>query len=172
MNKHPIENILNNWQYLALGLDYSPEDFYRSLENRIGRSKVEIIKTARISFSQKGWFSNKREYLRVVQGDLIYDICGAPYGESFFFSYWMGVTEKRGCLGLLLPVFLSIPFIGAFVENSLQSITYYERDTAMMFNTLMTSIVMEEVDDIIGKSEIEAIPDEERVPNDKKLRSI
>jgi len=172
MSKHPIQEILNNWQYLALGLDYTPDDFYKAIEGRIKQRNIDIIKTSRVFFTQTGWFSNKREYLRVTQGDLIYDICGAPYGDSFFFSYWMGVNEKRGCFGLLIPILLSIPVIGAMVEKQLGSMTYYEQDTAMMFNALLTNIVMDEVDDIIGKKEVAPIPDDARTPNDKKLRSI
>ena len=168
-----IQEILTNWQYLVSGLQYEPEDFYVALEKRIYAKDIQGVSVRRVTLSQAGSFSRKREYLRVIYGDLVFDICAAPFGtQDFFFSYWMGLKPLHGCFGFLLPILLSIPFLGALIAKSVSPMTYYQRDTATMFNTLISNIVMEEFDTVIGNKGIEPIPEADRVPNNKKLTDI
>ena len=168
-----IQEILSNWQQLVHGLQYEPEDYYKALEDQIASKEVEGITTQRVILSQGAVFSRKREYLRVMYGEYIFDICGAPFGsKAFFFSYWMGYKDLSGCFGMIVRLLLIIPFLGALVSKTLAPLTYYQRDTASMFNSLISGVIMEEVDKIVGESGIEPISEEDRVPNDKKLTEI
>ena len=168
-----IQEILTHWSYLARGLQYDPASFYETLQGKIEGEKIKGVKMTTAILSQKGMLSRKRDYLRVQYDNLVFDICGAPFGETnFFFSYWMGVKNMRGCLAILLNILLSIPFIGLLIQKNLESLTYFEQDTAEMFDALISAIILEEVDAIMEEKEIEPIPDEARKPDDKKLRSL
>ena len=61
--------------------------------------------------NEGGIGSAKRVYLRVVRGKLTFDVCAAPHGRDFFFSWWLAVQPPQntllfGCLG-------SIAILGA-----------------------------------------------------------
>ena len=168
-----IQEVLTHWSYLARGLQFDPEAFYGTLEGKIKAEKIEGLTITRATLSQKGMLSRKRVYLRVNYYNLMFDICGAPFGESnFFFSYWMGVKNRSGCLAIFLPLILSIPFVGSVIEKNLDALTYFEQDTATMFNTLISQFIIGEVDRIMDEEDIEPIPESERVPDDKKLTTF
>ena len=168
-----IQEILTHWSYLARGLQYDPEKFYEVLEGKISGENIKGAKISRAILTQKGMFSRKREYLRIQHDDLLFDVCGAPYGEkNFFFSYWMGARNKSGCLAILLNLLLSVPIIGHIIEKNLNSLTYFERDTASMFDALISQIILEEVDAIMIEEDIAPVPPEARIPDTKKLDAI
>lgn len=168
-----IQEVLTHWSYLARGLQYDPETFYGTLEGKFNAENIEGLLISRATMNQKGMFSRKRIYLRVTYYNLMFDICGAPFGESnFFFSYWMGVKNRSGCLAIILPLLLSIPLLGAIIEKNLDSLTYFEQDTATMFDSLISQLVIGEVDRIMEEVDIEPIPESARVPDDKKLTKI
>ena len=168
-----IQEILTHWSYLARGLQYDPATFYETLQGKIEGEKIKGVKIKTAVLTQKGMMSRKREYLRIQYDNLIFDVCGAPFGEAnFFFSYWMGVKNMSGCFAIILGILMSIPFIGALIEKNLSSLTYFEQDTASMFDALISEIIIAEVDSIMEEKEIEPIPEAARVPNDKKLNSL
>jgi hypothetical protein len=168
-----IQEVLTHWSYLARGLQYDPAQFYGILRGKIESEQINGVRLTTAVLSQKGMLSRKREYLRIQYDNFVFDVCGAPFGESnFFFSYWMGVKNMSGCLAIFLNILLSIPVVGLLIQKSLDRLTYFEQDTAEMFNSLVSSIIMAEVDSIMEQGEIEPVPDEARVPNDKKLLAI
>lgn len=168
-----IQEILAHWSYLVRGLQYDPARFYEILQGKIESEKIKGVKMKTAVLTQKGMLSRKRDYLRVQYDNFVFDVCGAPFGEkNFFFSYWMGLKNMSGCLAIFLNILLSIPFIGLLVQKSLERLTYFESDTADMFNSLISSIILEEVDAIIESEDIEPVPDEAKVPNDKKLKTL
>ncbi len=40
-------------------------------------------------WKEGGVLSAKREYLRIQRGNLAFDVCTAPHGSGYFFSWWM-----------------------------------------------------------------------------------
>ena len=73
----------------------SPLQFYSLVEAAIAKRKVPDTKSERIDHSEGGILTARREYLRVVRGKHVFDICGAPYGEGFFVSSWLTETPPR-----------------------------------------------------------------------------
>ena len=76
------------------------------------------LQIERITVSESGILSAKREYLRVRYGRLYFDICGAPFGKDFFFSWWLvkrtpGFAALWGCAILIGLSFLTLVFIAA-----------------------------------------------------------
>ena len=168
-----IQEVLTHWSYLARGLQYDPERFYKALQGKLEAENVKGLKISRAILTQKGMLSRKREYLRIQYDNLTFDICGAPFGDTnFFFSYWMGIKNKNGCFAILLNILLNIPFVGHFIQKSLDSLTYFEQDTASMFDALVSQIIIGEVDAIMEEQNIAPLLPESRIPNTKKLDAV
>ena len=168
-NKEQIAH-LSHWHNLIKGLNHSPQEFYDVIEERIRERELPETHLGRVTFRERGFLSNRREYLRVMRGNLVFDICGAPFGkDAFFVSYWLGELPRRGCLNTIL---LIVPFIGALVERSLKPMTYYETDSAIMFQEMIHSIVLWRVDEITKSTGIEPIPEHERKPTMKRLANL
>lgn len=154
----------------SLPTQYSPEEFYKIVEEKITNHEVELIKTSRVDLHEKGAFSRKRTYLRARQGDLIFDICGAPYGNNMFFiSYWLGQQQKKGCL---VALFRWVPIIGDIIDRSSDKLSYYELDTAAMFQTFIHDLVLETTDEVAESNKVEPIPEEDRKANTSKLEDF
>jgi hypothetical protein len=84
------------------------------------RAKEAPVRPQRIDWSEGGLLTAKREYLRATYGRYSFDICAAPFGKDYFFSWWL--TKRRsesallmGCgamIGLLLVLTLLVKFVG------------------------------------------------------------
>jgi len=83
------------------------------------------VTLSRVTHSQSGIFSAKREYLRVVRNEYIFDICAAPFGNGFFFSWWFG-TRNRSVLA-------RIPVLNTMLGVNPRKKTLYQLDTEDMF---------------------------------------
>lgn len=62
--------------------------------------------------AEAGMFSGKREYLRVTRGRFTFDICAAPYGTGFFFSWWLAKSPVAG--GFLVALAIIMLWIAVF----------------------------------------------------------
>jgi hypothetical protein len=82
--------VISHWNKFIESLEASPMDFYASVEQAIQKRQVPDIKTSRVDWREGGAFSARREYLRVAREKLVFDICGAPFGNGFFVSWWLG----------------------------------------------------------------------------------
>ncbi|HUP22075.1 MAG TPA: hypothetical protein VNB06_03950 [Thermoanaerobaculia bacterium] len=67
----------------------SSMDFYRAVEEDIAAREIPDVRCSRVEFKESGIGSAGREYLRVERGDLAFDVCAAPFGRGFFFSWWL-----------------------------------------------------------------------------------
>lgn len=92
-------NVISHWYQLVEAFQTSPLTFYKELEAAIDRRAVPEMKGTRIEFKEGGLLSAHREYLRIVRGRYSFDICAAPFGNGFFFSWWL--TEPQSRFGFL-----------------------------------------------------------------------
>lgn len=152
-------HIISHWSTMIEGLEASPMEFFNALETAITKKGMEKVKFSRFTWSEGGIMSAKREYLRVKRKDHAYDICGAPFGNGFFVSTWLGDHES-GALGGLF----SIPLIGPLLERMFKPQTYYRHDTAGMFQSLTHSAVLEVIDNLTNAKGLRALPEAERKP--------
>lgn len=151
--------IMSHWSKMIEGLQESPMDFFEKTEAAIENKEMEKIKKSRIDFKEGGVFSAKREYLRIQRKNLVFDICGAPFGNGFFISWWLGETPS-GLLGFLS----TLPGIDVLVLKFFNAQTYYKIDTAMMFQSLVHSAVLEVLDDMIKEKGLKSLAPADRVP--------
>lgn len=151
--------VFSHWYQLIDGLQASPLEFYNSVETAVARRDLPDTKLGRVDWNEGGVFSAKREYLRAKRREYVFDICGAPFGSGFFVSWWLG--ERPSFLQSLV---LSIPVLGVWFHRFLKPPTYYQIDTALMFQTAVHSAVMEVVDDLTKAKGIRALTELERRP--------
>ncbi len=153
-----MDFVISHWYQSIGGVQASPQDFYASVEKAIQQHQIPDTNCVRVSFPEAGPFSPRRQYLRVMRKDHVFDICGAPFGPEFFVSWWLSELP-RGCLALLLL----IPVVNWVVVWTNRP-TYYKVDTAMMFQTAVHSAVLEVVDQMTTAKGVRALSELERKP--------
>lgn len=109
MSHSPKVTVLSNWATLVEGLDASPLAFYSAVEEALARRQVPQTQNSRTDYKEAGAFSANREYLHVRRETLSFDICGAPFGTGFFFSWWFG--EERPHLNPILKVLVLFGYL-------------------------------------------------------------
>jgi len=115
---------------------YSTKDFYEAVTKELETTKIDGIEVEAVFLKERGIFSNRRTYLRVIWREHQYDICSAPFGKGFFISWWLSGNTLLG------EVLLSkIPLIGKFLVKRIYPETYYRTDSASMFMTYAQSAV-------------------------------
>jgi len=78
--------VISHWYALAPGFSASTKEFYDSVEKELKARQVPGLDLFRVEFAEGGALSAKREYLRMTRERLVFDICAAPFGTSYFFS--------------------------------------------------------------------------------------
>ncbi|MBU1700304.1 MAG: hypothetical protein KJ831_09145 [Candidatus Eisenbacteria bacterium] len=71
--------------------------------------------TSRVDWREGGIGTPKRKYLRVTREDMAFDICAAPFGTGFFFSWWLGTTGS-GFIHWVIVILPSLAFL-QFVQS-------------------------------------------------------
>jgi hypothetical protein len=120
---------------------------------------VRNLKVKVIEKNTGGVLSGKRLYAEVSFDDYIYDVCAAPFGKSFFVSYWMHFELRKR-----EKVVLGIPFVGNRLLKVFFPFTYYRIDTSNMFHGLMHQIIIEMIDDISVEHKLEKLSENQKVP--------
>lgn len=154
-----VSLILSHWLNLIEGLNDSPQQFYTSLEQAIQKRGVPNLKISRVDYKEGGFFSAKREYCRIQRGKLIFDVCAAPYGNSFFVSWWLGESTS-----IFWTLILFVPFFGEVFVRTFKPMTYFRHDTALMFQESVRAAVLEVVDGITKAKGLRALSELERKP--------
>ena len=100
------DEVMNHWIGFAENFTFSPQEFYKSIEQLIKDRKVPGLETFRVEYAEGGLFSDERIYLRLIRERLAFDICAAPFGTGYFFSSWSVYSPVRVRLWHLVVVFL------------------------------------------------------------------
>ena len=83
----PKEEVIEHWYSAVDNFEFASNDFYQRIEQELAARKVPDLEISRVQFSEGGLLSGKREYLRLRRERLVFDICAAPFGTSYFFSF-------------------------------------------------------------------------------------
>jgi len=151
--------VFSHWYHPIENFQASTMEFYTAVEQALQRRQIPDTKPSRVDWKEGGVFSAKREYLRIKRKEYIFDICGAPFGTGFFFSWWLG-EKPAGFLGLLS----AIPFIGWIFESFIRPTTYFKIDSALMFQSAVHAAVMEVIDGMTSAKGLRALSELERKP--------
>jgi hypothetical protein len=138
----PVAQVLSHWSTLIPFFNTSSTEFYQNLQKIVATHEMPNITMAVVKHKEKGILSASREYFRVMNKDLVFDICAAPYGKGFFVSSWLYETE-----GTMRVLFKNTKF-GNFLQNRAARRTFYQADEEAMFKTTVHQCVLEVVDQI------------------------
>ena len=152
--KRTIDN-QKHWQHLFVGLQFSAEDFYKSVQARIEKKKIEGLRFSRVTYSQKRGLGlgGKREYLHIEKNEFVYDVCASPFGDDFFVSMWY--AERHSVTYKILH---RIPLLRNFVETK----TYYGIDTDGMIKSAISAGFDEAVEELTTSKGVRMLTDSER----------
>ena len=108
--------VISHWHQSVDTLSTSTLEYYAAVEKALRDKDVVGLQLERVTANESGLLSAKREYLRVRYGRLMFDICGAPFGEDFF-SWWLikrtpGFAALWGCSALVGIPIVALGFIG------------------------------------------------------------
>lgn len=79
-------DVISHWYALVPEFSMSAKEFYSAIEGELKRRMVPGLQLERIEFAEGGVLSSERTYLRMQRETLVFDVCAAPFGKSYFFS--------------------------------------------------------------------------------------
>lgn len=154
--------ILSHWHKLFEGFQESSQRMYSLMEEEINKRNIPDIKLSRVTHSEKGVLSAKREYLRARRKERIFDICAAPFGTGFFISWWLGIKGGFSIKNILIIIFL--PVIGLIWVLRSQRETFYSLDTTTMFQDSVHSAVLDAIGQATEGKGVRALSELEKKP--------
>jgi hypothetical protein len=109
-------SVFSHWHHPVANFSTSTQDFYASVEQALAPHQVPGIETSRIEWKEGGALSANRQYLRIRREKLVFDICAAPFGADYFFSWWLAeIPPKHGLLRLAGMLCLTLLSFGIFM---------------------------------------------------------
>ena len=79
-------DVLDHWIAFVENFSQPSAEFYQSVEKELTERQVPGMEMSRVEFTEGGILSAKRLYLRMLRERLVFDVCAAPFGKSYFFS--------------------------------------------------------------------------------------
>lgn len=110
------DTIISHWSVLLDGFNTSGLDFFERVKERIEVRATPDVSYAHKDFKESGVMSAKRTYFRVRRSNLVFDISAAPYGNGFFFSWWLVREGPRRAWAYLLGFFLIVFFVPLIIS--------------------------------------------------------
>jgi len=108
MGKPQVEG---HWHSLIEGFATSSLYFYELVKAGIARREIPDLKISQVEWKQGGLGAGKRVYLRVSREGLNFDICAAPFGTGYFFSWWLAKISKALLDLLFIVLCLFVAFL-------------------------------------------------------------
>ena len=115
------DEVISHWHHSVEEFNTSAISFYDAISATLRAKAVPTVKIERIDWNESGILSAKREYLRVSHARYSFDICAAPFGKDFFFSWWL--TRRAPAFAALYGVGtlvgLAVVFLGLWNQLGL-----------------------------------------------------
>jgi hypothetical protein len=124
-------------------LQLSSKEFYATIEEQLKYYEYPNLRIKRVNFFENSVFSSFREYLCVQYKEHRFYICAAPFGRSYFISWWL--KEQMSLWMVLLSY---IPFIGARLVRNNTKKSFYQTDTENLFLESIKGVVNALVDKV------------------------
>ena len=141
----PKEEVVSHWYVPIDHFEFSTVDFYDKVEAALESRKVPGLETTREEINEGGLLSDKRLYLRLKRERLVFDICAAPFGTSYFFSFrlvelplginpfeafvlFMGLLVAFGVLSAIIGIIMAFIVMMLLLLGS----TYFMRNMIAM----------------------------------------
>jgi len=157
-------NATGHWSHHFADLQMSSQEFYTQIKEVISGMNEPNISTKYVTYSEGGFITSNRTYLRVSRRDILFDICAAPFGTGFFISWWQADDD------LFKRFWLAIPLLGRVFERAFYPNTYYRVDSREMFQATIHEILLSAIDALIIEKGLRGLTELERTPTRGKLQ--
>lgn len=127
-------------------LQLSAKEFYDKLQILIASYQYPDVACKIVELSESGLFSSKREYLKISKQRYSYLVCASPFGKSFFISWWL--KENANTAAKFAD---KLGKVGKAVAENMESKTYYEVDTQLMFTTAINMIIKKTIEQVTAE---------------------
>ena len=152
----PVSEVISHWSHYFQSFSLSADEFYKTAEKIISAHNMPNTKVERTTHKEGGMFSSNREYLRIKHGNLVFDVCAAPFGTDFFISWWLYETEGTA------TSLLKNTKVGSFLKARETARTFFQADEEAMFRSCVHECILEAVAKVTeGKIERQ-LTDEEK----------
>lgn len=125
--------VRSHWAKLIEDFNTSSLQFYMRVREVLEKREVPGLESCMVNWSEGGMLSAKRTYLRLVRHRLVIDICAAPFGTGFFFSWRLGEVPLK------IRWWMLIPFVLVAV---LAWLTLFELDETWLGIILIVTLVL------------------------------
>ncbi len=78
--------VFSHWYALFPEVESSTSEFYDAVGTELDKHQVPGLDTRRVTFTEGGILTSRRAYLRMQRERIVFDVCSAPFGTSWFFS--------------------------------------------------------------------------------------
>ncbi len=110
--------VISHWHHPIDNFDTSTMEFYAAVEQALQPKQIPDYYVSRIDWREGGLLTARREYLRIGRGKLAFDICAAPFGTGFFFSWWLAeLPPSHSLLWFFLILISGIVVFGVCVAQ-------------------------------------------------------
>ena len=123
-----VSEVLSHWHHLIEGQQESSQRFYSLLSEAVERRKIPNLTTDRVQYREGGIFTSAREYFRMHRAGYVFDVCAAPFGNSFFVSWWFGISHPS-------------PIGPTLVLLVLLALLYYLMNAILFFIVLLVAFI-------------------------------
>ena len=134
-----ISNVISHWSHFFNSFSLSSDSFYGELEKSLKSHEMPHSNIGRTTHKEAGMLSASREYLRIKHGDIVFDVCAAPFGKDFFISWWLYESE-----GSMRSLFKHTK-VGDFLKQRAAKRTFYQVDEEEMFRSCVHECILETV---------------------------
>lgn len=124
-------------------LQMSSNDFYSSLERMVTEYEYPEVQCERTTMKEGNILSAGREYLLIRRKRIVFYVCAAPFGKSFFISWYL-MEEAHTAANIVAKV----PLIGKSIAKDMENKTYYQYDTELMFTESIKGIIKAAIDKV------------------------
>ena len=147
---------LKHWHHHFANMQLSSYDLYDKIVAEIRNRKITNVNMGYGKFFEAGIFSARREYLCIQYKKFSLDVCCTSFGTGYYISWWLGEDD---------PGFLSrIPIIKDLLGKNPDYQSYYQLDTATLFQSGIHDAILKVIDDFSNEKGVRLLTEFERQP--------
>lgn len=109
--------VISHWHHPIENFQTSAKEFYAAVEQALKPREIPDYSVTRIDWREGGVLTARREYLRIQRGKLAFDLCAAPFGTGYFFSWWLAeLPPTHALLWAILFCLVGMGFVAVMVQ--------------------------------------------------------
>jgi len=147
---------IKNWNHHFAGMQFTSREVYEKIVNEINKRKIPGLAMGYLKTFEAGIFSPRREYLTIQYKKFNLDVCCMSYGTGYYMSWWLRRDDDR--------IIAQIPVLRDIFGCNPQYPSYYQLDTAALFQSGIHDAILSVIDEITSEKGLRGLTELERQP--------